>query len=137
SKFFGVSVAFALTVGGARLFSVLFPRVHWEPIAGLHIHHYVYGILILTVAGYLALVFKNPGATKWIALLYGLVVGLTVDEFGMWLNTPFVRGVRWNTHGLTAVVITFGLIGIVTLIYRYLREKRSRMGFPAFDTDAR
>jgi hypothetical protein len=116
SKFFAVSAAFVLTIGGARLFSLLFPRVHWEPIAGLHIHHYVYGILILTAAGYLALVFRSPGATKWIALLYGLGVGLTFDEFGMWFNPPFVRGVRWNTHGVTAVVIVFGLIGLLSLV---------------------
>src|SRR5215813_11801857 len=106
-KFFAVSVvsAFAATVAGARLFSLIFPRLHWEPVAGLHVHHYVYGILILTVAGYLALIFKSSRATAWIALLYGLGVGLTFDEFGMWFNPPFVRGVRWNLQGVTAIAI--------------------------------
>jgi len=36
----------------------------------MHIHHYVYGIFILTVAGNLALIFKSERATLWIALLY-------------------------------------------------------------------
>src|SRR5438876_11743632 len=107
SKFFatGIAAAFASTVAGARLFSVAFPRVHWETVAGMHIHHYVYGIFILVVAGYLALIFKSDRATAWIALLYGLGVGLTFDEFGMWLTPPFVRGVRWNTNGVTMVVL--------------------------------
>src|SRR6185295_15090801 len=121
----GVSAALLATVIVARLVSTFFPRFHWEPTPGLHVHHYVYGIFILTVAGYLALRFKGPRATTWISLLYGLGVGLTFDEFGMWFNPPFVRGVRWNHDGLSAIVIVFGVIGIATLIYRFHREKRS------------
>jgi tetrahydromethanopterin S-methyltransferase subunit E len=109
----GVAIAFLLSVAGARVFSVLFPRVHWAP-GGVHIHHYVYGIFILSIAGYLALVLRNDGARPWIALLYGLGIGLTFDEFGMWLNPPFVRGVRWNTNGITLVII--GLVVALVLI---------------------
>src|ERR1700745_2434465 len=117
-KFFAVSVVsgFAATAAGARLFSRMFPRLHWEPVAGLHIHHYVYGILILTVAGYLALIFKSSRATGWIALLYALGVGLTFDEFGIWFNPPFVRGVRWDSHGLMAVAVVFGLLALASII---------------------
>src|SRR5438552_10741331 len=120
SKFFatGIAAAFASTVAGARLFSVAFPRVHWEPVAGMHIHHYVYGIFILTAAGYLALIFKSPRATLWIALMYGLGVGLTFDEFGMWFNPPFVRGVRWNTNGVMIVALAFALMGLLPIIAR-------------------
>src|SRR2546426_4091240 len=114
----GVAAAFILTAAGARLFSLVLPWVHWEPITGLHIHHYVYGIFILTAAGYLALVFKGDRASVWIALLYGLGVGLTFDEFGMWLNPPFQRGVRWNTNGLAIVVIVLVLGALTPLIFR-------------------
>ena len=113
-----VAAAFVLTVAIARLFSVSFPRVHWEPVPGMHIHHYVYGIFILTVAGYLALVFKSPRASMWIALLYALGAGLTFDEFGMWLNPPFVRGVRWNTNGIAFVLMALAFIGLVPAIRR-------------------
>ena len=114
----GISVAFVLTVAAARIFSLVLPRVHWEPVAGMHIHHYVYGIFILVVAGYLALIFKNDRATAWIALLYGLGVGLTFDEFGMWLTPPFVRGVRWNTNGVTMVVLVLALLGLLPVFRR-------------------
>ena len=109
----GIAAAFVLSVAGARLFSMFFPRVHWEPVPGMHIHHYVYGIFILVIAGYLALVLRGDGARRWIALLYGLGVGLTFDEFGMWLNPPFVRGVRWNTSGITIVVVGLLVAGIL------------------------
>src|SRR5947199_8181944 len=106
----GVAAAFILTAAGARLFSLVLPWVHWEPITGLHIHHYVYGIFILTAAGYLALVFKSHRATLCIALLYGLGVGLTFDEFGMWLNLPFQRVVRWSTTGLHIVIVDMVIV---------------------------
>src|SRR6266850_8076966 len=108
-----IAAAFVLTVAAARLVSLLVPRFHWEPIPGMHIHHYVYGIFILTAAGYFALIFKGARATMWIALLYGLGVGLTFDEFGFWIDPPFVRGVRWNTNGLLIVIVMLAAAGLL------------------------
>jgi len=121
----GIAAAFILTAVGARLFSVVLPRVHWEPVPGMHIHHYVYGIFILTIAGYLALIFKGERATLWIALLYGLGVGLTFDEFGMWLNPAFQRGVRWNTIGLEIVIIGLALLGLLPILFRRRRQSET------------
>jgi len=126
----GVAAAFILTAAGARLFSLVLPWVHWEPIPGLHIHHYVYGIFILTAAGYLALVFKSHRATLWIALLYGLGVGLTFDEFGMWLNPPFQRGVRWSTNGLTIVIVGLVMAALAPMIYGRPRQSTSESPLP-------
>ena len=126
----GVAAAFILTAAGARLFSWVLPWVHWEPIPGLHIHHYVYGIFILTAAGYLALVFKSHRATLWIALLYGLGVGLTFDEFGMWLNPPFQRGVRWSTNGLTIVIVALVMAALAPMIYGRPRQSTSESPLP-------
>src|SRR5207244_11006145 len=126
----GVAAAFILTAAGARLFSLVLPWVHWEPIPGLHIHHYVYGIFILTAAGYLALVFKSHRATLWIALLYGLGVGLTFDEFGMWLNPPFQRGVRWSTNGLTIVIVALVMAALAPMIYGRPRQSTSESPLP-------
>jgi hypothetical protein len=137
----GIAAAFILTAAGARLFSLVLPRVHWEPVPGMHIHHYVYGIFILTIAGYLALIFKSERATLWIALLYGLGVGLTFDEFGMWFNPPFQRGVRWNTIGLEIVMIGLVLLGLLPIIFRRRRQSEGnplplgegRVGVASFD----
>lgn len=114
----GIAVAFILTAVGARIFSVVLPSVHWEPVPGMHIHHYVYGIFILAIAGYLAMIFKGNRATSWIALLYGLGIGLTFDEFGMWLNPPFQRGTRWNMGGLEFVIIALAFAGLLPLFFR-------------------
>src|SRR5436305_11617551 len=126
----GVAAAFILTAAGARLLSLVLPCVHWEPIPGLHIHHYVYGIFILTAAGYLAWGFKSHRATLWIALLYGLGVGLTFDEFGMWLNPPFQRGVRWSSNGLTIVIVALVMAALATMIYGRPRQSTSESPIP-------
>src|SRR5207247_2412148 len=114
----GVAAAFILTAAGARLFSLVLPWVHWEPITGLHIHHYVYGIFILTAAGYLALFFKSPRATLSIALLYGVGVALTFDEMGMWWNPRIERGARWNYNGLVLLIAAFALCFLLHFLLR-------------------
>lgn len=119
----GIAAAFALTVVLARITSYLVPHFHLN-LFGIHIHHYVYGIFILVIAGYLALIFRNDGATPWIALLYGLGVGFTFDEFGMWLNLSG-RGTRWNTSGITIVVVALLMVGL--LIPRVLRKPQNRL----------
>src|ERR1051325_9184347 len=115
---FGIGFAFILTAIGARIFSWYVPWIHWEPVPGMHIHHYVYGIFILAIAGYLAMIFKTDRATSWIALLYGLGIGLTFDEFGMWLSPPFQRGSRWNVGGLEFVIFALALAALIPLVFR-------------------
>jgi hypothetical protein len=119
-----IAFAFILTAVGARVFSLVLPGVHWEPVPGMHIHHYVYGIFILAIAGYLAMIFKGARATSWIALLYGLGIGLTFDEIGMWLNPSFQRGTRWNMGGLEFVIIVLALVGLISVLFRRQPDNR-------------
>jgi hypothetical protein len=88
-------------------------------MSGIHIHHYVFGIFILTAAGYLALAFKSPRATFLIALLYGLGVGLTFDEFGFWIHPSFMNGVRANTTGLSIVTGLFTAICAINIAVKH------------------
>ena len=54
---------------------------------GTHVHHLNYGIFLLAVVGGYS-VFRRPTnrAAEITALLYGVAMGLTFDEFGMWLH---------------------------------------------------
>lgn len=119
-------VVLALTVGAARLINSTWPRLHLVP--GLRVHHYVWGIFILTVAGYLALLFKGPRATFWIGSLYALGVGLTFDEFGFWINPPFVRGARWNRTGLLIVGVLLLVATAARMLARRLPDVRPSGG---------
>lgn len=122
----GIALAFTLTVLSARVVSVVNPAFHFN-MYGIHIHHYVYGIFILAIAGYLALIFRGDGARPWIALLYGLGVGFTFDEFGMWSNPVLQRG-RWDRTGITIIVVALLMVGV--LLPRLAKKPQNRLEIP-------
>ena len=85
-------------------------------IGGNHVHHQVFGILIIIGAG-IALVSQTPrgAALDVTAAVFGVGVGLTVDEFALWLH---LEDVYWADQGRKSVdaifcvlVITGALIG--------------------------
>jgi hypothetical protein len=55
-------------------------------IGSLHIHHLVFGILLLMLTAYLAVGFDRPQWRNRLAFLYGAGAALTLDEFALWLN---------------------------------------------------
>lgn len=75
-------------------------------IRGYHIHHLNYGIVILAIAGFFALIFQNTKNRLKIGALYGFGLGLTFDEFGMWLK---LENDYWARASYDAVII-IGLI---------------------------
>jgi hypothetical protein len=85
-------------------------------IAGNHIHHQVFGILIIIGTG-IILVSEMPKGTALdaAAAVFGIGVGLTVDEFALWLH---LDDVYWTSEGRKSVdaifcvlVVTGTLIG--------------------------
>jgi hypothetical protein len=80
----------------------------------LHIHHMVWGILLLLGVGYGWLVQVGTGvegtsrpAGILLSVLYGVGAALTLDEFALWLN---LRDVYWDTEGRESIhaVMLFG-----------------------------
>jgi hypothetical protein len=81
--------------------------------SGLHIHHLFWGILLLMVVGFAALATRDP---KWhlrIAVLFGMALALTLDEFAMWLR---LADVYWEPAGkresLTAAFIAAAFLAL-------------------------
>ncbi|HVG37634.1 MAG TPA: hypothetical protein VM870_00020 [Pyrinomonadaceae bacterium] len=90
--------------------------LHDVTVGGTHIHHLVWGILLLLVVGYLWLVQVGTGegqtsrrASRLTALLYGTGAALTLDEFALWLN---LQDVYWATEGRESIdaVVIFGTL---------------------------
>jgi len=80
-------------------------------LQGTHVHHLNYGIFLLSaVAGYA--IFRRPAgrAADITALGYGFAMGLTFDEFGMWLH---LGGSYWQRASVDAVIIVAALIALV------------------------
>jgi hypothetical protein len=78
---------------------------------GTHVHHLNYGIFLLSVVGGYS-VFRRPTdrAAEITALLYGVAMGLTFDEFGMWLH---LGGSYWQRASVDAVIVVSALFGLV------------------------
>src|ERR1700722_20672244 len=56
-------------------------------LGGTHVHHLNYGIFLLSaVAGVLLFAPLNQAQRGFCAVIYGLSMALTFDEFGMWLH---------------------------------------------------
>jgi hypothetical protein len=122
--FLGILVSFLITRmvtrlirsgsgGGAGLGNV--------SIAGNHVHHQVFGILIIIATG-IILVSQTPwgAALDAAAAVFGVGVGLTVDEFALWLH---LKDVYWAKQGRQSVdaifcvlVVTGVLVGGTSLV---------------------
>jgi hypothetical protein len=71
-------------------------------VGGTHVHHLVWGILLLLVVGYLALIevgteaSARPLTRRVTAAMYGVGAALTLDEFTLWLE---LKDNYWETTG--------------------------------------
>ena len=119
---FLILISFAITFGFIRTSAHLIrAQVSWWPgnvktQGGTHIHHLVWGILLILVMGYLGLAVDM--GSPWLeltAIVFGIGMGLTLDEFALWLH---LEDVYWSSEGrksIDAVVITASLLGISLL----------------------
>jgi hypothetical protein len=98
-------------------------QVSWWPgnvsVGGTHIHHLVWGILLLLIFGWIgvAVVPDSPWG-EISAVMFGIGAGLTLDEFALWLN---LKDVYWEKEGrrsIDAVVIALALTGMVLVGFR-------------------
>lgn len=119
-RLFIAAVSFFLTFGGVRavVFAILheIPPFHFIQMGGRHIHHLVFGIIILLLVGYGWLCEVGNGVDtssvfvgRLISILYGVGAALTLDEFALWLN---LRDVYWAREGRASIeaVILFGAL---------------------------
>jgi lysyl-tRNA synthetase class 2 len=90
-------------------------EVSWWPgnvtPGGLHIHHLVFGIVLILVSGFLN--FAIQPSSPWfeiLAGLFGIGAGLTLDEFALWI---YLEDVYWAEEGRSSVdaVIFASIIG--------------------------
>jgi len=102
----------------ARLLVYHFPNLFLE-INGVHVHHLTYGIFLLSIAGILALNIKSWRLKIFSALVYGVGLALSFDEFGMWLHLEDNYWVRQSYDAL--IIVTAILVNIVYFSFIWKR----------------
>ena len=122
-RLFLASVGFFTTVFVVRGITIAFHHdigpFHDISMKGRHIHHLVWGIILLLTVGYAWLVELGTGAlssSQWsgrlTSMLFGVAAALTLDEFALWLN---LRDVYWEREGresFEALALFGGLLAI-------------------------
>jgi hypothetical protein len=80
--------------------------------SGLHIHHLFWGILLLMLTGFVALATR---AEQWhlrIAVVFGVALGLTLDEFALWLR---LADVYWSPEGVESLKAGAGVAALLAI----------------------
>jgi hypothetical protein len=81
--------------------------LHDISIKGVHLHHYLLGILtVSTVAGLSLRVDERIRRHPLMAIAYGIGMGLIVDEFALLLD---LKDVYWTKQGRTSVDVAITL----------------------------
>jgi hypothetical protein len=121
-----------------------FGPFHNVIMSGRHIHHLVWGILLLLLIGYLWLLQIGTGSDSSVclpgritSLLYGVAAALILDEFALWLNLSDVYWQRQGRESYEAMALFGGILAVgmfgkpffaaaVRELARPLRRFRSR-----------
>jgi len=111
--------AFLLTFVLGRVLVLLIMTRHMPDlflhVGQTHVHHLNYGIFMLVAVGGWG-VFAGPRQPVWLkrmALLYGVGLALTFDEFGMWLH---LGGSYWQRASYDAVVWVGAALGLLSVL---------------------
>lgn len=80
-------------------------------LGGSHIHHLNYGIFLLAGLGAFFLFGKPEGrGLQAAAVVYGIGMALTFDEFGMWVR---LGGSYWQRASVDAMGVLAALFGLI------------------------
>ncbi|HKJ34943.1 MAG TPA: hypothetical protein VKA36_00100 [Solirubrobacterales bacterium] len=114
-------VAFGVTFGLTRFIthSIRTERFSWlgnVEAGDTHIHHLVWGIVLLLLSGVLAVVVQPP--LEVTGIVFGIGAALTLDEFALWLH---LEDVYWSEQGRQSIdaVIVFAVITGFMLLGAY------------------
>lgn len=117
---FVILLAFLITFVVVRLITHAIRRERFRFLRnltphGTHIHHLVWGILLLLITGYIAIAFDPASDRETLALLFGIGAALTLDEFALWLHLEDVYWAKQGRDSIDAVVITAGILALFVL----------------------
>ena len=123
-RMFMASVSFVFTFIGARILVRMIMHhegpFQWVVVRGHHIHHLVWGILVLLLVGYGYLLdlgrSHSPMSiflSRLMSVSYGVGAALTLDEFVIWLNLePDAYWSRQGRFSIDAVILFGGLLAV-------------------------
>ena len=131
---FLILLAFVCSFGFIRTSAhMIKAQVSWWPgnvetKGGTHIHHMFWGILLLMTMGYLGMAV-DLGDTLYalVAIGFGIGMGLTLDEFALWLNLKDVYWAEKGRQSIDAVIVATALLAITLLGLQFWIDLREAL----------
>lgn len=130
---FGFIVTFAIVRGLAWSIHNNIGPFHNVEMGGRHIHHMVWGILLLLLTGFAWVLEVGSGSGqvsaflgRLTAMLYGAGAAMTLDEFALWLN---LQDVYWSREGRESIdaAMAFFVLCVMAYIVARAESKRTKM----------
>ena len=75
----------------------------------MHLHHYLWGILLVTVVAFLGLVERSPRWRTVMGLMFGIGLALIVDELALLID---LKDVYWSGAGGVSIAVALVLIAV-------------------------
>jgi hypothetical protein len=119
---FVITISFLITFTMSRALVVLSgesqPSLElW--IGNYHIHHFFFGMLTLSISGWISLIGNKKKYKMAAAILYGGGLGLLIDEIGLLLTWGNYWAKQSYVFGVIVIVIFLSII-----LYEHTRERK-------------
>jgi hypothetical protein len=108
-------LSFIASFLAARAFTAISPDTV-VVAGGIHFHHFWYGLILVVVAGWLAIVTDRPDLDRVFAIVFGLGAGLIGDEVGLLLTLG-------DYQSELTYVFFVGILSLAGLSYLVLRYR--------------
>lgn len=118
--------AFTVTFGIARLVTGIIKLGSKNTgdlsAGGVHLHHYLWGLLLLIAVAIAGMVDRSPRARTWMGVGLGIGLGLVVDEAALLIT---LRDVYWHSQGWSSVGIAIVVISVAGTVLVFTRSGKS------------
>ena len=87
---------------------------------GIHLHHYLWGILLVTLVASAGLVERSPAWRIWMGLVFGFGLALIIDEIALLVE---LKDVYWSGAGAASIAVGILWIGVMGSVLALTRSR--------------
>ena len=100
----------------------LLPAKNVVTSSGLHIHHFVWGIVLLLLVGFLGITLWSERLHPWLGAVFGIGAALVLDEYALWLNLQDVYWLPAGRSSIDVVILVAALLGLYYAADRFWKQ---------------